>query len=225
MSYHKLKRIVKDYVPVIEERSLRILPTHYFRGGDGSKPIIKIDTTDMKEKLFPILAHEFGHYLSFRRGWTSKFLRAIKAANSEGFESINSEGKKLIYKEEKTAWKKGEKFVKQEGFEVDPYFVYFKHKCLNSYFDTMSLSNKILKLKKIDWDIFFGDSTSEWALMAFAARQLSFKEFEVNCSLSKERVLIIRSLKAKGYAKSIRLAQRALNLRGFEHWKELKETR
>lgn len=71
-------------------------------------------------------------------------------------------------------------------------------------------------MKRINWEIFFGDSSSEEALCRFAARTSSFKEFSANCSYSRERLTIITTLKQRGYERSIRAAQRALLNRGFK---------
>lgn len=69
--------------------------------------------------------------------------------------------------------------------------------------------------KRIDWEVFFGDSSSEEAICLFAVGKLSFKEFSNNCSYSKERKITIKYLKHIGYKKSIINARKALNRRGF----------
>jgi hypothetical protein len=70
-------------------------------------------------------------------------------------------------------------------------------------------------MKKIDWEIFFGDSSSEEALCLFATHQSSFNEFIANCHYSKERKDSIRILRNRGYKKAICGAQKALRARGF----------
>lgn len=76
-------------------------------------------------------------------------------------------------------------------------------------------------MKKIDWEIFFGDSSSEEALCLFAGHHLSFKEFLKACSYSRERKQVIRRLKTRGYKKSIRKAQKVLIKNGFYDYKDV----
>jgi hypothetical protein len=66
---------------------------------------------------------------------------------------------------------------------------------------------------KINWEIFFGDSSSEEAIVLFALGKSTFNEWAANCSLTKERVKTIKILKQRGYKKAIRGAQRALRKR------------
>ena len=70
-------------------------------------------------------------------------------------------------------------------------------------------------MKKINWEIFFGDSSSEEALCLFAIGQVSFNEFSNLCSYSLERRNVINKLKYIGYRKSISNAKRALRTRGW----------
>ena len=73
---------------------------------------------------------------------------------------------------------------------------------------------------RIDWEIFFGDSSSEEAVCLFAAGYSTFKQFTEDCSYSEERKAAIKILKKRGYAKAIKTAKRALKLRGFTDYKE-----
>lgn len=75
-------------------------------------------------------------------------------------------------------------------------------------------------MKKINWEIFFGDSSSEDALMSFAEHRSTFDEWMANCSFSEERVKAIKALKSRGYKKAIRGTQRALWTRGFVRYPE-----
>lgn len=74
-------------------------------------------------------------------------------------------------------------------------------------------------MQRINWEIFFGDSSSEEAICLFALGKYSFKEFSDNC-WGKNRKEAIKNLKQRGYKKSIRGAQCALRSRGFTDYKE-----
>jgi hypothetical protein len=73
---------------------------------------------------------------------------------------------------------------------------------------------------RINWEVFFGDSSSEEALCLFAAGYSTFKQFMEDCSYSKERKAIIKKLQHRGYVKAKRGAQQALRIRGWEGYKE-----
>lgn len=78
----------------------------------------------------------------------------------------------------------------------------------------------MMNKNRINWEAFFGDSSSEEAICLFAAGYSTFQQFREDCSYSKERKTIIAQLQHRGYAKSKRGAQRALRLRGFENYKD-----
>ena len=73
-------------------------------------------------------------------------------------------------------------------------------------------------MKKINWEIFFGDSSSEEAVCLFASRLLTFKQFAEYCSYSDNRLAAIKVLKHRGYNKSINAAQKVLRNRGFKDY-------
>jgi len=72
---------------------------------------------------------------------------------------------------------------------------------------------------KIDWEIFFGNSSTEEAICLFAMGKYSFEHFSQECWPSDCK-LAIKHLKRRGYVKARRAAQRALRLRGFTTYKE-----
>ena len=74
-------------------------------------------------------------------------------------------------------------------------------------------------MKRVEWEIFFGDSSSEEELCEFAAGNRTFDEWNKG-NWSKERRLVISSLRNKGYKKVRKWAQAALNRRGY-NWKDL----
>ncbi len=71
---------------------------------------------------------------------------------------------------------------------------------------------------RIDWEVFFGNSSTESAICLFASRRSTFKQFNDN-SYPQECKAVIKYLKHIGYKKAIKLAQRALSLRGFKDYK------
>ena len=73
-------------------------------------------------------------------------------------------------------------------------------------------------MKKINWEIFFGDSSSEEALRLFGQRKLTFGAFADCCSYSPNRVAAIKILKYRGYDKAIRAARHALKNRGYNDY-------
>lgn len=74
-------------------------------------------------------------------------------------------------------------------------------------------------MMKVNWEVFFGNSSTEEAICLFAGGYSTFKQFSSEC-WPKECKQAIRHLKRRGYTKSIRAAQRALRLRGFSDYKE-----
>jgi hypothetical protein len=73
---------------------------------------------------------------------------------------------------------------------------------------------------RINWEIFFGDSSSEEAVCLFANGSSTFNQFLENCSYSVLRKSAIKSLKNRGYKRARRSAQKALLLRGFYSYKD-----
>lgn len=71
-------------------------------------------------------------------------------------------------------------------------------------------------MSKINWEWFFGNSSTEEAIGYFAKGRLTFKQFAKNVNYHSECRKIIPILKVKGYKKSKGLAQRALKRRGFD---------
>lgn len=72
---------------------------------------------------------------------------------------------------------------------------------------------------RIDWNIFFDNSSTEEAIILFALGHYSFKRFSQEC-WPKECKLAIKYLKHRGYTKARRAANCALRVRGFEDYKE-----
>ena len=66
---------------------------------------------------------------------------------------------------------------------------------------------------KIDWEIFFGNSSTIEALCYFVLGG-SFTDLNKRC-WPKECKIAVKHLKHRGYLKSRRAAKRALRLRGF----------
>jgi len=75
-------------------------------------------------------------------------------------------------------------------------------------------------MKKIDWEVFFGNSSTEEALCIFATHNCSFDEFSANTHCFGECQPAIKTLKNRGYKKGIRAAQKALLTRGFISYQE-----
>lgn len=74
-------------------------------------------------------------------------------------------------------------------------------------------------MKKVNWEIFFGNSSTEEAICLFAGRYSTFKQFSAEC-WPKDCKATIRYLKTRGYEKAIKGAQQALRLRGFTNYKQ-----
>lgn len=80
-------------------------------------------------------------------------------------------------------------------------------------------------MKNINWEIFFGNSSTEEAICLFASGQSTFKQFSNEC-WPRDCKEAIKILKHRGYKKAKRGAQRALRIRGFEGYaEELKDYR
>lgn len=67
---------------------------------------------------------------------------------------------------------------------------------------------------KINWEDFFGNSSTTEAIILFALGKFTFKKFSQEC-WPKECKAAIKVLKQKGYAKSRRAAKHALHQRGY----------
>lgn len=68
---------------------------------------------------------------------------------------------------------------------------------------------------RINWEIFFGNSSTEEAIVYFAKGKYSFKKFIEEC-WPKECKSSIQVMKYKGYKKCRRNARYALSRRGFK---------
>lgn len=82
-------------------------------------------------------------------------------------------------------------------------------------------------MNKINWEIFFGDSSSESDVMEFAAGRLKFNEWldnyiavdprDQNCPITKQRINAVKQMLKLGYKKAKPLAIRALSRRGYTY--------
>ncbi len=69
-------------------------------------------------------------------------------------------------------------------------------------------------MKMINWEIFFGNSSTEAAIAEFCLGVLDFTQFSRAC-WNKECKKTIKELKRRGYKKARRAAREAMNRRGF----------
>jgi hypothetical protein len=216
MNYKKFKSLInKSYIPVTENSDN---DESYFEiRTDNTDPIIVVGTKGSDTNyLFTTIVHEFGHYLSSKSTRNPKYYKAMDVYDEFGADSLTNKQKEIIIEEERSAWFKGERFAKRNGFKLDHEFYLIKQRCLNGYYYDLQINKRTDGLKNINWDVFFGDPVGESVLMYFAAGKASFKEFEEMCAYSKERSIIIRCLKVKGYDKAMKMAQAALNYRGYK---------
>lgn len=72
---------------------------------------------------------------------------------------------------------------------------------------------------RIKWDIFFENSSTIEAIVLFATRNYTFKQFIKEC-WPKECKEAIKYLKCRGYQKAVKNAQRALIKRGYAGYQE-----
>jgi len=74
-------------------------------------------------------------------------------------------------------------------------------------------------MNKINWEVFFGNSSTEEALAYFAQGRYSFDKFAEEC-WPKECKLEIKLMKSKGYKKCRLNASKALIRRGMsaQNW-------
>ena len=70
-------------------------------------------------------------------------------------------------------------------------------------------------MKPINWEVFFGNSSTEEAICLFALGRYSFKRFSLEC-WSRSCKNVIKRLKCCGYIKARTAAKRALKSRGFD---------
>jgi hypothetical protein len=134
MAYKKLKRLVKKYLPVIEN------PTDHRSGFILTAkliPRIEIDTAKADDTyLFAALTHEFGHYLSWKSGYKNygKYRKAMLISNSlKNVNILTKYQKLLVLEEERRAWISGIRFVKRREFKVDEDFYLIKKWGLKEY--------------------------------------------------------------------------------------------
>jgi hypothetical protein len=108
-------------------------------------PYIDIFTFDPKQPdkkanhdtLFPILTHEYGHFVS----WNEKMrpsdyeeARGIFSLGKKFYHRMTDRDKLLVIEEEERAWNEGIKFVKSKGFKLTPKFYRRKRLALATYY-------------------------------------------------------------------------------------------
>lgn len=74
----------------------------------------------------------------------------------------------------------------------------------------------LVSTNKVNWEDFFGNSSTTEAVILFALGKFTFKKFAEEC-WPKECKIAIRVLKQRGYVKARRAAKHALNQRGYTH--------
>lgn len=94
---------------------------------------------DYWEFKISILAHEFGHYLS----WKNKECPPDKLEKRfHNGCNISKREAKIIIDEEKRAWKYGFAFLEEHGIEVEPEMFKIKKQCLQQYYRTAKMLAK-----------------------------------------------------------------------------------
>jgi hypothetical protein len=104
------------------------------KGIFANVPNIQIGTQglfgDRWSHKIAILAHEFGHYLSWKNrenpadGLHKKLYASKRITKREA---------KLIVEEERRAWKYGFKFLDDNGIEIEPEMRKFRNRCVARY--------------------------------------------------------------------------------------------
>lgn len=154
MNYKKLKKIVIEYIPVIETtQSQFILEWKRWRRKYIAKAIeIDIINSDTDYK-FSALTHEFGHYLSWQKGQNSKRIKdyheaMILSGNISNIKILSDKQKLLIIREEKRAWKEGMDFVKSKNFKLNYDFHIIKRYGISHYYEKLGVKENNMLLRK-----------------------------------------------------------------------------
>jgi len=100
------------------------------------------------ERLLVVLAHEYGHYKSYRLGYhTPELAAALRLFHARRKSQQDTTQTWLVFREESTAWDFGKRFLQRIGFRQDPQhrlwktFDIVKDDSLRTYCDALGLDN------------------------------------------------------------------------------------
>jgi hypothetical protein len=113
-----------------------------------TEPLLVSSTDADILRLIIVLSHEFGHYLSYARGFHDQDLRqGISIFASKACTPESAKYTWLVYREECNAWRYGKEVLTKYGFDYFDIFEKVKHESLVIYF-------KELKLAKASIDVY-----------------------------------------------------------------------
>ncbi|MFN8770701.1 MAG: hypothetical protein ACK5Z5_01375 [Neisseriaceae bacterium] len=107
--------------------------------------IIDNSTDDDIIRLIIVMGHEFGHYLSFVRGYHDNELKfGIHLMHSKQVSGKNGKYTWLVFREEVTAWKFASDVLKRYKFEFLDAFEKVKINSLQTYYTSLNLEQASL---------------------------------------------------------------------------------